>query len=197
MIRPMTRPIVLLDADGPLFDFVAAALGRLYDITGRTYDPKTITTWEIFESLPEREWRHKDTVYDLLKAPGGCRSIPPHPIASEAVYNLQRIAEVLVVTSPFNGSPTWTHEREEALERHFSICHTNVIHAKRKGFIRGDFLVDDKFSNVQEWLERNPEGRGVYWKSLPHDTKTDTAHLLLTQDWNLVINEVKLWTKSR
>lgn len=185
----MNRPVVLLDADGVLLNFIQATLDMLHDIDPHSFTHDDIHTWEVFSSLPAMVQVHMDAVYDRLKEEGG-RSIKPYPGAAEAVKELQDISEVIVVTSPFHGSATWTHVRESALEKHFGIHHEDVIHAKRKAFVRGDVLIDDKPSNLQEWREAHPEGKPIYWKN-PQFREELPHYVLCTQSWPEVIEVVK------
>ena len=184
------RPVVLLDCDGVLSDFITATLDVLRQRTGQTFQHDDISTWEVFASLPEELQLHKSKVYDYLKKEGGCLGIPLYAGAQDGVERLQAIAEVIIVTSPFKGSPTWTHERELWLEKYFHIQHENVIHAKRKEFVSGDFLIDDKPDNLRAWRTTHPNGRAIYWKN-PKFSEPTPGYVLCTQSWDEVIEEVK------
>jgi 5'(3')-deoxyribonucleotidase len=185
----MNRPVVLLDADGVLLNFIQATLDTLHDIDPHSFTHDDIHTWEVFSSLPAAAQVHMDAVYDRLRKEGG-RSIQPYPGAAEAVKELQDISDVIIVTSPLHGSRTWTHEREAALEKYFGISHENVIHAKRKAFVRGDALIDDKPSNLKEWREAHPDGKPIYWKN-PQFREELPHYVLCTQSWPEVIAVVK------
>ena len=182
----MTQPVVLLDADGVLLNFIQATLDTLQDVAPHSFTHDDVHTWEVFSSLPEAMQAHMGAVYDRLKKEGG-RSIKPYPGAAEAVKKLQDIAEVLIVTSPFHGSPTWAHEREHALEQHFRIHHTDVIHAKRKEFVRGDVFVDDKLDNVLKWRAANPQGKAIHWSN---DT-VGGSDITCTKHWHVVLEQAQ------
>lgn len=190
------RPVVLMDCDGVLADFITATLERLHQETGQLYEHDRINTWEVFDSLPAEVRVHQSRVYEYLKQAGGCFGIPMYAGAQEGVWRLQEIAEVIIVTSPFKGGRTWTHEREEWLEKYFQISHENVIHAKRKEFVSGDFLIDDKPSNLQAWRATHPLGRPIYWKN-PQFSETLPAYVMCTQSWDDVVREVKGWIEEK
>jgi 5'(3')-deoxyribonucleotidase len=182
----MNKPTVLLDCDGILSDFTRAALELVFEVTGRRYAASSITTWEVFDSLAqEREYQHE--VYRILKGTGGCLSIPVYESALEGVAKLRELADIVVVTSPFKGSPTWAHERELWLEKHFQL--EQVIHARSKERVHGDFFVDDKSEHVSDWLNywvrsgRDPEACGILWKT--DRTTSDTRDPLAFEasDW--------------
>ena len=146
----------------------------------------------MFDSLPPEEQPYREEVYSQVKAPGGCESIRPFPVGY-FVRCLQQIAEVLVVTSPFKGSPTWAHEREAALEKHFDVSHTDVIHAKRKGFIRGDVFVDDKLNNVLEWRDAHPQGKAIHWSS----EEDSILGVIRTKYWGVVLEQARSFSRFK
>ncbi len=182
----MGKPTVLLDVDGVIADFTAAALELIFEVTGRRYQPSDVKTWEVFDSIPEPEAQKE--VYRILKGAGGCLSIPVYEPALEGVARLRELANIVVVTSPFKGSPTWAHEREIWLEKHFQLEH--VIHARHKERIHGDLLVDDKSEHVRDWIAywqrsgRNPKARGILWKTdrTINDSREPLA--LEAEDWS-------------
>ena len=144
----MRKLSCLLDVDGVLGDFVSAALAHLSEVTGVKFDPISVTSWEVFDSIQEPFKSWKGTVYERMKARGGCSSIPVYDGAKEGVARLREIADVTILTSPFNGSATWMHEREKWLEQHFGIHHRDIIHADKKFRVHGDIFVDDKPSHL-------------------------------------------------
>lgn len=169
----MTKPTVLLDVDGILADFITPALALVKRLTGATYEHDDISTWEIFDSMPEAE-SVKDMIYkQFMTQRGYCRSIPVYPCAKEGVRELQKVADVVVVTSPFWGSPTWMHERQEWLQEHFGIDKDDVIHARRKHRIMGDVFVDDKASHVVDWAIAHPDKRAILWPMLYNESDRD------------------------
>jgi len=162
------KPTVLLDVDGVLADFTAAALELVRQVTGHRYDPSDVVTWEIFDSIPEKA--AQEEVYRILKGPGGCTSIPLYPDAQGGVQALREVADIVIVTSPFTNAPTWTHERELWLKKHFGDFQS-IIHTKHKERIHGDFFIDDKPSHIKEWLDywvrsgRDTNVTGMVWKT--------------------------------
>ena len=189
------RPTVLLDCDGVIADFTGAALALIRQLTGHVYAPEQITTWDIFDSLPKEPRSVRDEVYRRLKAIGGCASIPVYPGAVGGVRRLRKIADVIVVTSPFHGSPTWMHERESWLKWHFDI--TDVHHAKSKARVHGDVFVDDKPAHIEDWARfwvgegRNPRAVPVLWKTPRMTDPLPTGSALVTSNWAEVIALVR------
>lgn len=183
------KPTVLVDCDGVLADFAAAALKVLYEETGHQYSTDAIKTWEIFDSLPEPP-EVKTQVYDILKGPGGCSSIPVYPGALEGLRKLKQYADIIVVTSPFKGSATWAHEREEWLENIFGDVISYVVHTHHKERIHGEIFIDDKVSHVIEW--------GEHWGNCPSGRRWPTAVLWagamqIDTDVPHWVHQVKTW----
>lgn len=152
--------LVLVDADGILLDYVKTSLDLINERFGRRYLPEQVTAWD-FTSLPG--WEDvKDWYWTAVKQPGFCASIPPIEGAREGVEALRKVARVEVATSPFFGSPTWVHERDEALIDHFGFSHKDVHHVRKKERLTGDFLVEDHHGNLEAWERAN--GRfGFLW----------------------------------
>lgn len=186
------RPSVLLDVDGVLADFTSAALELVFKETGRRYEPNAVTTWEVFDSIPEPFAQAR--VYGLLKGRGGCLGIPIYEGAQDGVARLRELADVTIVTSPFSGSETWMHEREKWLEQHFGIDHHDIIHAKKKSRVHGDIFIDDKPEHIEGWLQywsaRGLEVMGLLWGT--DRTIGTPSHLTKVTDWETVLQLVRV-----
>lgn len=128
--------------------------------SGNSWVATDVRTWDIFQSIGDAEL--EEHVYKEIKKPGGCRTLGVLAGAQEGVKRLQELADVYIVTSPFNGSSTWVHERELWLEEHFGIHHKNIVHTKAKYLCAGDFFVDDRPENVWKWQEKNT-GMALLW----------------------------------
>lgn len=181
------RPIVLLDCDGVMADFVTAALDVVHDLTGERYPTEAVTTWEIFESIGDRALAER--CYGAMNAPGFClERIRPYPGAAEAVGALREVADVFVVTAPFRTAH-WIHERTTWLERHLGFAASQVIFARHKHVVRGDVFVDDKPDHVRAWDRgrRGCDGRGFLWDQIYNRDATDLPRL---HGWDALLREV-------
>jgi 5'(3')-deoxyribonucleotidase len=172
------KPIVLLDVDGVLADFVGPYLDVVNSLTfdkGITlmrHQREDVKTWRISESLGLTD-EIKAAVDVKVKSVGFCAGLPVIDGAKEGVKALQEISEVYIATSPWKG-PHWSHERAEWLEKHFGIEQDRVMQGKAKFLLDGDVLIDDKASTVGRWVARHP-GFGLLW-STSHNLK-DSAGL--------------------
>lgn len=185
----MNRPTVLLDVDGVLADFVSGYLALLAEHTGIVRAPADVTSFDIAASLglsPEQAARMKRAIDD---APHFARHLAVCPGAQEGVARLRKVAEVYVVTSPWNTNRTWTYDREQWLAEHFGIPHRRVVHTSAKHLVRGDVLVDDKTSTLREWQAAHRAGLAVQWVTLHnrHDSWNDTH----TADWDALCEIVR------
>ena len=193
------KPTVLLDVDGVLADFVAAALNYVEAITGKVIDPKTITTWEVFDSLPDLKWC-KEGVWDHITAPGGCSSIPIIPGAQLGVEALQRVANVVIVTSPMPTGRTWVYERERWLANHFNIYRKNIIHASDKSRVHGDLFIDDKLEHLQAWQkywidQEHYDCVPLLWSTPRTATANTTDGITVVSKWDEVLACVECMKK--
>ena len=163
------KPVVLLDCDGVLADFVGAFLGVVGAQLGRWHKPHEVTSFGIANSL-DLSKEEFDLCAVEVEQPGFCAHLNAYPGARCGVSRLREIAEVYIVTSPWNSNPTWTHDREAWLDRHFAIPHSHVVHTGAKHIVSGDFLVDDKTETCAKWQAAHPNGIAVQWQT-PHNRR--------------------------
>src|ERR1700735_5490934 len=102
----LMRPQLLIDADGVLVDFTKTTLDVVHDLTGVRVDPKSITTWEVFESLPVELQARKEEGYRIIRGEGVCRAMAALECAEAGLDSISGIADITVVTSPFRPSRT-------------------------------------------------------------------------------------------
>lgn len=183
----MTR--VLLDCDGVLADFVGGFLAIVNRACGTFYTHEHVTEYDVCKALgitTEQATHAFDTVSGSR---GFALALEPLPGAIDGVRRLQEIADVFIVTSPWNSSPTWTHEREAWLRRHFDIPHRRVIHTGAKYMVRGDFLVDDKTETLTRWdMEHGPHRKAIQWQT-PHNRRDGWAGPS-TNSWTILADMI-------
>lgn len=184
----MSRPRVLLDCDGVLSAFVDGWLALINEALGTGYTASDVTDWNVLASLGIVSHRHAELKRLLASCPGFAGSLEILPGALDGVQRLQQIAEVYIVTSPWNSNPTWTHDREAWLERHFGIPHSHVVHTSAKHLVVGDVLVDDKTSTLETWREAHPRGVAVHWDT-PHN-RSDPWDGPSTSEWGELLEIV-------
>lgn len=180
---------VLLDVDGVLADFVGGYLQLLEHHTGLVAMREHITAFDIGASLGltrEQSSRMKRAIGDT---PAFARHLDVYAGAAEGFRELAQVADVWIVTSPWNSNPTWTHDREAWLQRHFGIPHSRVIHTSAKHICRGDFLVDDKTETLHAWQAEHPQGRAVQWIT-PHNRR-DGWTGVATDSWSELVGMVR------
>lgn len=185
-------PTVLVDCDGPLADFVRGTLDLIFFETGTVYLPEEIRTWEIFESIADKELEKK--VYDKIKSKGQCSALGVVPGGPEGIKRLQEISEVVIVTSPFHGSETWVYEREKWLAKHFNIDPEDIIHARKKFHVFGHFLVDDRPKHLELWSKKWPTSGALLWDTPGNRSDTTFPRV---KTWDEVYDIVDSFRRSR
>lgn len=197
----MKRPRVLLDVDGVLADFVGAWLSIVNSVTGQQFTKEDVDDWSILESFEKRGVKDIARIKKICNAATGmegfCADLAVLDGAQEAVRQLQSMADVFIVTSPWH-SKQWTYERDQWVKNHFGIKRDHVVHTSAKYLISGDFLVDDKIENIlgdtvkgtPGWLEENPTGCGIVWE-MPYNRGTPIpSGVMRTNNWDKVIEAV-------
>lgn len=157
----MTRPVILLDVDGVLANFIEATLRTLRDLGVERHHDE-VTTWSIEDSLALTS-SQRARMKARWSEPGFCASIPVYDGAVAGVEALRAIGEVYAVTSPMTSGPTWQHERTEWLVRHFDFRRDDVVQTAAKHLVRGDVLVEDKPEALARWKAAHPAGVAALW----------------------------------
>ncbi len=155
-----SRPRFLTDADEVLVDFQTPTLDVMERVTGVRREPHDFNTWDIFTVLTPEQL---EAVFAEIQSPGYCSRLQPLPGAVEGLREIQKFADVYVVTSPFFGASTWSHERTTWLGDHFGISKEDIVHTRAKHLVVGDALLDDKPDNVLSWAEHHPDGDAMLW----------------------------------
>lgn len=168
----MSKPIGLIDCDGPLADFPAPTIEL---VRRHIPDWEPPAQWDFHSTLPPDV---RKLVDEMWLSKGFASSLIPTEGAQEHVEELAEHHEIFVVTSPMKGSETWTYERELWLERHFGIDKDHVIHIRAKQLVYGSYLIDDKIDHIRSWASKWPGGRrrALLWK-MWHNIKGHDRHV--------------------
>jgi 5'(3')-deoxyribonucleotidase len=181
------KPLVWLDVDGVLADFVGGYLRLLEEHTGIIAKHEQITQFDLGASLgltKEQSTRMKIAVSDAHRF---ARTLDVYPGALDGVRRLQEVANVWIATSPWNSNPTWTHDREWWLREHFGIPASRITHTAAKHLLRGDYLIDDKTETLNAWLAHGQTG-AVQWET-PHNRR-DGWLGPATNNWGEIVERV-------
>lgn len=176
------KPIVLLDVDGVLADFVGAMLRVVQEVTWREHTPDDVTGYDFAKSLGLTDREAEEVLYRISCRRKFCARMLPLDGAREGVARLRSVADIYVVTSPWNSNETWMSEREAWLKHYFDIHHSRVIHCSAKHLVRGDFLVDDKTETCRDWQAAHPNGVAVQWQT-PRNRR-DSWTGISTRSWD-------------
>lgn len=156
----MSKPVILLDVDGPLTDGFNARFCEYLQDEGVEAHPHLTTSWN-FSNYASGEVIRR--VYNRMRETGTCLHFAPNEGAKDFVYALRQWATVIAVTAPLNGAPTWANEREVWLTDHLDFKVEEVISARDKTHVHGDVLVDDKLANIIAYKTRWPNAEAILW----------------------------------
>ncbi len=172
----MKPRVLLLDADGPLFDLTGAsvaAINRQFDVR---YKADQWTQWDAhFMSPAQASWLRNT----LWADPRFWAQLPPTEGAQAGVTALlDKGHEIHVVTSAFESCVGWESARRDALKGLFGIDKKFVTVTAQKHLVCGDVFVDDKVENVKAWSTRQYRGAALLF-DMPHNRD----HALNRVDW--------------
>lgn len=191
----MTNPLILVDADGVLLDFLAVYLDLHSHLNERSCERSEVTNFDFTKCIAspvedERIWRHFDATRGLVE------NIPVMDGALEGLDRLRAIGRVVCVASPHTG-PFWSGERFKALLR-LGFSKRDVVLASDKTLIPGDMLIDDRFETVMEWSRAHPKGVGVVFDATYNQqTLERRARAFRAKGWGRVVSIAEAMLDAR
>lgn len=184
----MSRPIVLLDVDGVLANFIERNMRELATIgVVRHHDDVTDFRLEHCLGLDDEQRRFMKSKWS---EPGFAATMLPYAGAVDGVKQLREVADVYAVTAPMWSSPTWQHERQEWLVDLFGFERDQIVSTAAKYLVAGDVFVDDRADAVTKWYQwarvsgRGHTGYGVVW-ARPYNRDGNWIGMR-TSDWSSV-----------
>lgn len=179
---------VLIDCDGVIADFCGGFLKLVNARFGTSLASTDIGSYDIAKAVGWSTKQANEAYQLIADCPDFAAKLDVFPGAIDGVRRLREVAEIYAVTSPWHTQPTWCHDRSNWLWRHFGIPAHHVIHACAKHLVRGDMLVDDKLSHVEEWRAAWPDGVAVLWET-PHNRR-DLWDGPSTSSWDFLVDLV-------
>lgn len=176
----------LVDVDDVLADLKTPLLVFLEETFGLKIRLEDLAVWDL---LAEIDPKHRAQLEAEMATPGFCRHLALLPGAKEAIQEIQKYAEVYVVTSPFH-SPTWAYDRVLWLQQYLQISMPTIVLTPAKYLVHGDFLLDDNPHNIEAWQAAHPEGQGLLW-SIPNTEQLRQYDHFRVRSWDTVLERVK------
>lgn len=181
-------PIALVDCDGVLADFASPVIAHCNALTGRRFEFADLTDFEIEKLYPELTF---DQVFGPCSKEGFCLGLSAFPGAREGLDSLRRVAKVVALTAPWWPSKHWHAERTVWLIEEMGFASGDIIFASKKQLVRGDLIIDDRYSHVKPWCKANPDKRGFLW-SRPYNRDPGSDLVTLTNSWDEVARHAQL-----
>ena len=153
----MKKKTILVDQDQVVYDFLGAVMSVLnnrgYNITRESF-----TEWDLNKCLGEEAvnilHEHPDEVYELGE---------PNTKLINLLEQLQEYYNIYIVTAAWIETIPY---KFEWFKKHMSfISEGNIIIARNKGMIEGDFLIDDGIHNIKSFT-KNKNKIGIFYREL-------------------------------
>lgn len=150
--------VILLDIDGVIVDFTSAYLDVLATQTGRRHSADDVTCFDYGRCVatPAEDaavWRH------VGATPGFVYDLPLYDGALDFLAELREHGRVVACTSP--ASAQWAAERYQLLIDVAGFDKRDIVIARSKELVHGDFLIDDAAHNIEEWEAANEDRFGI------------------------------------
>ena len=182
------KPLVLLDVDGILADFIGSVLDIIKKETGIEFYENNIKTFEMFEDLKTSKYNIKNICYKHFKKPKYALKLKLLDGSVQAVERIKELADIHVVTTPMHMNPTWTFEREQWLKKHFNIDYKDITFTSKKYLLKGDVLIDDNEFNVRSWSKENPNSKAFLWSKSYNEHINDLEKV---SNWKPIIEYIE------
>lgn len=164
----MTRPVVAVDVDCVVADFIGPVVDRINEVLHLgepVHAVDDVTAYNMYAALEVPEWAQQ-MVNATIAAPGFCASLQLYPDAPWFVASLREVADVIAVTAPWD-SDTWMRERERWLGEKLGFKRSEVVFTDKKHLLDVDAIVEDVHSTIVQFAAAR--------RGLP---------VLLDQPWN-------------
>ena len=181
-----------IDVDDVLAGFQDGALAIANEAFGHRRTLEDFKDWGFFQHYTPEE---QEYLLEQCTRPGFCSSLPVLPGAKEAVAKLRELAEVYIITSPFDRCHTWVSERAWWLKTHFGFEKDHLIHTSAKHLVNVDVFIDDRPSNVIAWAQRNVNGLALLWPLANNLNCPMTKYRV--EDWDDVFRRVSSFKKAK
>lgn len=149
------QTVILIDCDGVLVQFCRPVIDFINATAGTSYTLKDIK--KDFRTLPG----YSEETEKFIRSEGFVKMIPQIEGARDGIESLRSLGKVICVTSPYDKSRHWMPERMEVLKQDFGFKREEVIFAKDKRYVHGDYLIDDLPKNLVDWAEHHRDGIAV------------------------------------
>lgn len=180
---------ILLDCDGILADFHKVYLPIVHRFTGILLKEEDVVMFNVLKQI-EKEKDDKDIKLHI-QTTKACLNIPVIEGSKEAVKEIQKLGEVVIVTAPMNTA-TWCYERMQWLQDHFEIPKSKIVFAKNKHYISGDIFLDDSLDNCKKWNKYN-KGKTLLWdRSWNRKDREIKENIEVINNWKRVVEICKL-----
>ncbi len=174
--------IILLDADGPLFNLTGASVEAVNDTFGATYTPSEWTQWDAHFMTRHHHGFLKDT---LWHNPDFWALLPATDGAVEGVRRILAAGhEIHVVTSAFESCHGWEAARRTALHGRFGIDKKFVTITSQKHLVYGDVFIDDKPEHVAAWAQKWKREHPCLF-DMPHNSTAEGDWQRV--DWDILV----------
>tara|TARA_Y100000310_G_scaffold330212_1_gene401488 strand:- start:1026 stop:1610 length:585 start_codon:yes stop_codon:yes gene_type:complete len=182
------KPIILIDVDGVLADFLTPTLNLINGIIEHPVTEKDITQWDIFKSIKSEKHDIEKICFEEYSKDGFALSLKPYSNCIDSINHINNIANLYFVTVPVVSSKTWCHDRVAWLKKYFNINDEQVIFTHKKSLVRGNMLIDDRIEYVKSWSKAHQNGTAILWKQ-PYNQYE--SHDLILNDWDFIVKKVE------
>jgi 5'(3')-deoxyribonucleotidase len=146
---------ILLDCDGVILDLAGTLHKFVNKMLGRKVPPPE--SWKCYEfkdamELTRSEWEFVSKMLTRKDRIG--YQIPFYSSAQSFIEHLGFDNRVVFTTAPWRGLDHWVEARYSVLDHFLGRRNYSIVLTHEKDLISGDWLIDDKWENMEKTPER-------------------------------------------
>lgn len=173
---------ILLDCDGVILDLAATLHKFVQRMLARKVPPPD--SWKCYDfkdamELTRSEWEFVNKMLTRKDRIG--YQIPFYPSSQSFIEHLGFENKVVFTTAPWQGLDHWVEARYSVLDHFLNRRNYSIVFTHEKELIKGDWLIDDKWEN----MEKTPE-RGILF-SRPWNVKFANFAAFIAQNYTDVL----------
>ncbi len=171
---------VIADWSGHFFELA----GQIPELRGRLIHSER-KSFSVLDDYPKEL---EDAAREIYESEGFFRDLKPVDGAIEAIHELSRLGHnVLICTAPLHFHTYCVTEKFDWVQTHLGAeFKRQMILAKYKKFVHGDYLIDDN-PNIRSLRHEVPSWQHILYTQPYNMSVTDRPRITWTGDWKSVL----------
>ncbi len=158
---------ILLDIDGVVANIDSVFVSSIKELSGIDIDLMTLKSWDLFDI--EGVKAYEKDVFKHIEKSKAVLNLAEYDGAIDFVNSLKSLGRVVACTASIYAS-TFPSERATWIINKLGLSINDIVFARDKSLVRGDYLIDDSISNIFNWALANPNKKALHFQTPGRNT---------------------------